>query len=117
LTLHDIPLEIVSADSSLPLVTQAHDHIQLYGYDDASYANGLQEHCSTTVYSFLLAGVVVTYCSKTQSITTTSYTEAEFLAAISSGKVAKYLRSILSQLSFSQQGPTPICKENESTKW
>jgi hypothetical protein len=35
--------------------------------------------------------------------------------AVSSGKVAKYLRSILSQLGFSQTGPTPICEDNRST--
>jgi hypothetical protein len=80
----------------------------------ASHANDLRERRSTTGYAFLLAGGVVAYRSKTQSITATSSTEAEFLAAVSSGKVAKYLRSILAQLGFAQTTPTPICEDNES---
>jgi hypothetical protein len=61
-----------------------------------------------------LSGGVVAYRSKTQSLTATSSTEAEFIAGISSGKVAKYLRSILAQLGFLQAKPTPICEDNKS---
>jgi hypothetical protein len=53
---------------------------------------------------------VVAYRSKTQSLTATSSTKAEFIAAVSSGKVAKYLCSILAQAK-----PTPICEDNELT--
>jgi hypothetical protein len=61
-----------------------------------------------------MSGGVIAYQSKTQSLTPTSSTEAEFIAAVSSGKVAKYLCSILGQLGFTQTTPTPICKDNES---
>jgi len=70
---------------------------------------------STTGYAFLHSGSVVAYRSKTQSLMATSSTKAEFIAAVSSGKVAKYLRSILLQIGFQQLLPTPICEDNEST--
>jgi hypothetical protein len=63
---------------------------------------------------FLLAcGVVANRCH-TQTITATSSTEAEFLAAVEAAKIAKYLRFILRELGFSQDGPTPIYEDNES---
>jgi hypothetical protein len=100
-----VPLDIPVPDPALPLVPQAVDHFQLYGYVDASHANDLRQRRSTTGYVFLLSGGVVAYRSKTQSLTATSSTEAEFIAAVSSGKVAKYLCSILAQLSFIQAKP------------
>jgi hypothetical protein len=63
----------------------------------------------------MLAGGVIAYRCKTQSITATSSTEAEFIAAVSAGKVAKYLRSVMSQLGFSQLLPTPMLEDNKST--
>jgi hypothetical protein len=113
LALPDIPLDLAHPDPQLPLVPEALDHFQLFGYVDASHANDLHQHRSTTGYTFLLSGGVVTYRSKTQSSTATSSTEAEFIAAVSSGKVAKYLWSILLQLGFQQHSPTPICEDNE----
>jgi hypothetical protein len=50
-----------------------------------------------------------------QTITATSLTEAKFITAVSAAKVAKYLRSILSQLGFAQTSPTPIHEDNELT--
>jgi hypothetical protein len=61
-----------------------------------------------------MSGGNIAYRSKTQSLTATSSTEAKFIATVSSGKVSKYLRSILAQLSFAQNTPTPICEDNES---
>jgi hypothetical protein len=66
-------------------------------------------------YAFLLAGGVIPYRSKTQSITATSSAEAKFLAAVSTGKVTCYLCSIIHQLGFTQKGPTPTGEDNEST--
>jgi hypothetical protein len=81
--LPDIPLADLSPDPSLPLVPHASNHFQLFGYVNASHANDLRKRRSTTGYAFLLSGGVVAYRSKTQSLTATSSTEAEFIAAIS----------------------------------
>ena len=50
----------------------------------------------------------------TQSITATSSTKAEFMAAVSAAKHAKCLRSILKELGFPPSGPTPIYEDNSS---
>jgi hypothetical protein len=90
-----IPLTPLEYDSSLPDFPSTTDPFQLIGYVDAAHGNDLRHRRSTTGYGFMLAGGVVAYRCKTQSITATSSTEAKFLAAVSAGKVTKYLRSIL----------------------
>ena len=77
----------------------------------AGYAAGRR---STAGYGFVLCGTAVSYRTKTQSITATSSTEAEFLAAVVAAKHAKYLRAILKELGFSQDGPTPIYEDSMS---
>jgi len=49
---------------------------------DAEHANDLRNRRSTTGYAFLLCGGATSYRCKTQSITATSSTEAEFLVAV-----------------------------------
>ena len=56
----------------------------------------------------------MSYKSKTQSITATSSTEAELLAAVTAAKQARYLRAILKELGFPQEGATPIYSDNKS---
>ena len=53
--------------------------------------------------------------SKTQTITASSSTEAEFIAAVSAAKTARYLRSVLHELGMTQTEPTPIFEDNQST--
>ena len=61
-----------------------------------------------------MCGGAISYRCKTQSITATSSTEAEFLAAVMAAKHAKYLRAILQELGFPQTAPTPIHEDNKS---
>ena len=46
----------------------------------------------------MYSGGVVAYKSKTQTVTATSSTEAEFIAAVLAAKCAKWLRAILTEL-------------------
>ena len=57
---------------------------------------------------------VISYRSKTQPITSTSSTEAKFLAAVMAAKHAKYLRAVLLELGYPQIGPTPLYEDNMS---
>ena len=43
-----------------------------------------------------------------------SSTEAELIAAVTAAKTARYVRSVMSELGFTQEGPTPIYEDNES---
>jgi hypothetical protein len=113
--LPDVPLTLAEYDPQLPPFPASTSPFQLRGFVDASHANDLRNRRSTTGYGFLLAAGVIAYRCHTQTITATSSTEAEFLAAVEAAKIAKYLRSILRELGFPQDGPTPIYEDNEST--
>ena len=82
---------------------------------DAAYANDLSKRRSTTGYVFTYSGGAVVYQSKTQSLTVLSSTEAEFIAAVTASKTAKYIRSVLNELGFPQLDPTPIYEDNKPT--
>ena len=100
--------------ADLPSFPQPSYPLQLQCFVDAAHAHDLRNRRSTTGYGFLLCGGVVSYQTKTQSITATSSTEAEFLAAVVAAKHARYLRAVLRQLGFAQTGPTPIYEDNMS---
>ena len=40
--------------------------------------------------------------------------EAEFIAAVQAGKICKYLRSVLDEFGFPQDGPTTIYEDNQA---
>ena len=88
---------------------------KLIAFVDAVYANDQHKRQFTTGFVFTYGDSTIVYCSKTQSITTVSFTEAEFLAAVSCAKIALYLQSILYELGFECNEPTPIYKDNAST--
>jgi len=80
---------------------------------DAAHANDLRNRRSTTGYAFLLCDGPISYCCKTQSITATSSTEAEFLAAVATAKHAWYMHVIMTNLGFLPKGPTVMCCDNQ----
>jgi len=69
---------------------------------------------STTGYAFLLCDGTISYRCKTQSITATSSTEAEFLAAVATAKHARYMQAIMTDLGFPPKGPTVMYCDNQS---
>ncbi|GAX10430.1 hypothetical protein FisN_21Lu161 [Fistulifera solaris] len=110
-----IPRTFLAPDPSLPPFPAATDPTSLQCFVDAAHANDLKTRRSTTGYVFMLCGGAISYRCTTQSITATSSTEAEFLAAVTAAKHARYLRSVLAELGFPQSGPTPIYEDNMST--
>ena len=104
----------IDPPDDLPEFPVAEYKTQLVGYVDAAHANDLRKRRSTTGYAFMINNGIVSYRSKTQSVTATSSTEAEFLAAVTAAKQAKYLRAVMKDLGFVQEGPTPLYEDNES---
>jgi hypothetical protein len=99
------PQECLPALAELPPFPSVDDPHALHGFvDAAAHANNLHDHHFTTGYAFAISGGVIAYHCKTQSITATSSTEAEFLAAVLAAKHACYLCSIMKELGFEQQG-------------
>jgi len=62
----------------------------------------------------LLCGGAISYRCKTKSITATSSTEAEFLAAVATVKHAQYMHAIMTNLGFPPKGPTIMYYDNQS---
>ncbi|KAI2502403.1 hypothetical protein MHU86_12060 [Fragilaria crotonensis] len=104
--------QILTPDPTLPDFPQPHSSIELAGYVDAAHATDLVTRRSITGLVFMFCGGPLAYKSKIQSTVSTSSTEAEFLAAVHAAKIAKYLRSILSELGYPQQGPTTLFEDN-----
>ena len=88
---------------------------KLIGFVDAAYANDLSKQRSTTGYVFTYSGGAVVYQSKMQSLTALSSTKAEYIAAVTAAKTAKYIRLVLFELLFPQTDPTLIYEDNKPT--
>ena len=105
---------LLTLSDDLPPFPSSFRDDRLSCFVDAAHANDLRNRRSTTGYAAMLAGGAISYRTKTQSITATSSTEAEFLAAVFAAKQVKYLRSIMRELGFPQQGPTIVYEDNMS---
>ncbi|XP_059654249.1 secreted RxLR effector protein 161-like [Cornus florida] len=80
----------------------------LIGFTDSDYAGDQDDRKSTSGYAFMLGSGAVSWSSKKQPIVTLSTTEAEFVAATSCACQAIWLKKILEELHFKQQGATTI---------
>ena len=60
----------------------------------------------------MLGGGVILYKTRYQPTVAGSSTEAEFAAALETGKLVLYVRSILFELGFEQTDPTVIHEDN-----
>ena len=112
--LPEVPFTPMTYDDALPTIPPPTSLHQLVTHVDAAHANELRQRRSTTGYGCCLAGGVVAYRSRTQSICAQSSTEAELIAANAAAKVTKYLRFVLHELGYTQQEPTPIYEDNDS---
>ena len=81
---------------------------------DAAHGNDPRKRRSTTGYAITYSGGAIVYKSKTQSLTASSSTEAEFIAAYDAAKAVRYLRFVLEELGFPEQEPTKIYIDNQS---
>ena len=108
-----VPVEQPEIDPKLPPFPQG-GPTTLIGYVDAAHATDLVQRKSVTGLVFTLAGGAIAYKSKLQPTIATSSTEAELYAAVAAAKMAKYLRSVLIQLGFPQEGPTLLHEDNQA---
>jgi len=102
-TLPEVPYVSMMFDDTLPIIPPPSHLRQLITHVNATHANELRQHWSTTGYGCCLAGGGVAYRSRTQSICAQSSTEAELIAANAAAKVTKYLRFILHELGYTCQ--------------
>jgi hypothetical protein len=83
-----------------------HSIIELFS--DADWGNSPDDRRSVTGYLSMLAGGVVTWCSKKQPTTALSSMEAEYMALASATREALWLRSMLTELGSLSSLPTHL---------
>ena len=88
---------------------------KLSGFVDASCGSELGKRRSIAGCVFTFCGGAIVACkSKTQTVTASSSTEAEFVAAFTAAKAMQCLWFVLQELGFVQDGPTEICIGNQA---
>jgi hypothetical protein len=88
--------------------------LALIGFVDAAHTTDVKTRHSVTGWFFTFAGGAVVCKSKLQTTVATRSTELEFLTAVHAAKMAKYRRSVLSDLGFPQDGPTLLCEDKQA---
>jgi len=81
---------------------------------DAAYATDAKTHHSVSGYVIVYGGVAIAYKSKLQPTVATSFTEAEFTAAVYTAKAVKHLHSVLNDLGLLSPKASIICKDNKA---
>ena len=88
------------------------DNDTLVVFVDASHATCLKTRRSVSGFLLMFSGAPIAYRTKMQPTVATSSTEAEFIAAVMIAKTIKYLRSLLKEIGFEQQGATKVYVDN-----
>ena len=89
--------------------------IILQGSCDADWASDVNDRRSTSGYLFSINQHTISWQSRKQQSVATSSTEAEYQALASATSESLYLRTLLSELNFTQKQPTTILQDNRST--
>ncbi|SGY38561.1 BQ5605_C003g02047 [Microbotryum silenes-dioicae] len=85
---------------------------RLMVYSDALFADDPESRRSVGAYASMLAGGVISWQSKQQSMIATSTTEAEILSASSATREAIWLRRLAGDVGIPQAQPTIIQEDN-----
>lgn len=81
---------------------------------DASHGDCVDSGRSTGAYVTTMGGGAVGWSSKLQPIVALSSTEAEYMAAVEAGKEILWMRNILGEFGFAQEGSSPLYIDNQS---
>ncbi|KAL0448574.1 UNVERIFIED_CONTAM: Retrovirus-related Pol polyprotein from transposon RE1 [Sesamum latifolium] len=86
----------------------------LKGYCDSDYAGDVSDHKKTTGFMFYFEENAIPWCSTKQPIVTLSTCESEYVNTTARMCHAIWLRRLLSEPYFAQDGATKIMKDNKS---
>ena len=86
--------------------------IHLEGYTDSDWGGDKETRRSTGGYVFMVNETPVSWSSKAQQTVALSSTEAEYMAATQATKEAIWLRRLLADLGYRQEGPSPLHEDN-----
>ena len=111
--LPSVPFAWIDEDPTLPKFP-TFERDELVGLLDAAHATKLRTQRSVTGFVLLYCHAAIAWKSRVQLLVATSSTEAEFYAAVSCAKAAKYLRYVLQQLDAIRPGATRLLVDNQA---
>ena len=88
------------------------DRMIMTGYSDADWGGDEATARSTTGYIFSVCGGPINWSSKLQPTVAKSTAESEYMAASAAAQEAIYMRQLLEDLTFKQDGATVIYEDN-----
>ncbi|CAB1108124.1 unnamed protein product [Ectocarpus sp. CCAP 1310/34] len=100
-------LRYLRGNSVLPIVYKR-GQFRLAAFTDSSFGANPDNGRSTTGYLFFLAGGLISYGAKTQTLTAQSTVEAEIQALSYSAREAVYISNFMTELNFKTFGSVPI---------
>jgi len=88
--------------------------LRLVAYSDADWGGCVSSGKSTTGMALFLAGAVVDWGSRRQSIVALSSAEAEYIAASDTSREIIWMRRLLAELGYPQAEATPLFIDNST---
>jgi hypothetical protein len=94
--------------------TSSNGPLKFYGLSDADWGGQLEESKSTSGYGVFLGNALISWSSKTQPITATSSTYAEYISCYHAATELVWTRIYLEELGLLDTEATTIFTDNES---
>jgi hypothetical protein len=94
--------------------TTVQGKLRFSGYSDSDWGGEIESAKSTSGYGWFLGNALVSWQSKTQSITATSSTWAEYIALYHAAAECIRSRNFLAELGLLIAGPTTLYCDNEA---
>ena len=88
---------------------------ELNAFCDADFGNCATTRRSQTGFVVYFHGTPISFCSRRQASVSLSTTDAEVRAATEVTREIMYLRRLLADLGYKQDGPTPVYEDNKAT--
>ena len=90
-------------------------HITLKAFADADFAADTESRRSISGYVLFLGAGPISWTSRKQQLVTLSTVESEYVSLSEAAREVIWLRGLLSELGFVQDGPTTIFQDNRGT--
>lgn len=105
---------VKTMDYKLKLSCNVDDPFKLVGYSDADWSGDTVDRKSNTGYLFQIGGATICWASRKQTSVALSSMEAEYVALSEACRELLWLRKLLEDFGFKQQGPTTVFEDNIS---
>ena len=107
-------LRYVGGTADLGLLYTPGGNQELVGYSDSDFAGDINDRKSTSAYTFIKSGALISWRSKKQTVVAQSTAEAEYVALAAAAQEAIWLRRLLEDFGLEQRRPTVLHEDNQA---